>query len=353
MEGQAEVDMAYPKACPQQLHGTAPVCCNVKNVTGCCPDTRNHGQTYPCEPHNASNPNQQNTDKCPHDEVQGPTNDMCFLNGTLVYQLKDPRTKAAFAKCYDADAGFNSTDGTPLKWTVLDRVKTWQNEGIGVRDHVPTPAVSTCPAGYCPYPDPKNKSNTIPCSTSLPFGGCGAWGNMTVGYGVGSSLHHIGPEYGFSFAMDDALAEDILVIKWAYGGTTISGNWRPPSSTVNNKTAPAGVVGPLYLKMVNGTRAILKDLPRFFPEFADRTEFEFAGFGWFLGWNDGCGDASAQEYEFNMVNMIKDVRKEFDSPQMAVSIPVSGFDGWEQTSPRRLEIIQAQFNSANVFLTWA
>jgi hypothetical protein len=44
-----------------------------------------------------------------------------------------------------------------------------------------------------------------------------------------------------------------------------------------------------------------------------------------------------------MVNMIKDVRKEFGNPKMAVSIPVSGFDGWDQTSPRRLGIIQAQF----------
>ena len=29
----------------------------------------------------------------------------------------------------------------------------------------------------------------------------------------------------------------------------------------------------------------------------------------------------------------------------AVSIPVSGFDGWMQASPRRLEIIQQQFES--------
>ena len=160
-------------------------------------------------------------------------------------------------------------------------------------------------------------------------------------------MHHIGPEYGFSFAMDEALQEDVLVIKWAFGGTTISGNWRPPSSTLNNKTAAAGVVGPLYLKMVNGTREILKNLPHYFPEYADRQQFEVIGFGWFLGWNDGCGQASTDEYEFNMVNMIKDVRREFGNPTMAISIPVSGFDGWMQTSPRRLGIIKAQFDAAN------
>ena len=45
--------------------------------------------------------------------------------------------------------------------------------------------------------------------------------------------------------------------------------------------------------------------------------------------------------------MIKDVRKEFGNPKMAISIPVSGFDGWMQTSPRRLGIIKAQFDAAN------
>jgi hypothetical protein len=146
-------------------------------------------------------------DPCPHDEVQGPTNDKCFKNGTLVYQLKDPRTKAQFAKCYDAAKGFNESSGLPLEWTMLDRIKTWQNEGVGELNHVPTPAQTVCPKGYCPWtvPDPANKSNhlTQPCSTAQPLGGCGAWGNMTVGYGVGSSEHNIGPEYGFSFAMDE------------------------------------------------------------------------------------------------------------------------------------------------------
>ena len=95
--------------------------------------------------------------------------------------------------------------------------------------------------------------------------------------------------------MDEALEDDILLIKWAYGGTSIAGNWRPPSSTINNKTAAAGVVGPLYLKMVNGTHEILNNLAHYFPEFHDRTEFDMVGFGWFLGWNDGCGQASTDE----------------------------------------------------------
>lgn len=137
-------------------------------------------------------------DPCPHDAVQGATNDKCFKNGTLVYQLLDPRTKAQFAKCFNVGKGFNESTGEPIEWTTLSRVKTWQNEGVGELNHIPTPAQTVCPKGYCPWvvPDPANKSNhlTQPCSATLPLGGCGAWGNMTVGYGVGSSLHNIGPE---------------------------------------------------------------------------------------------------------------------------------------------------------------
>lgn len=214
MEGQAEVDMKYGKACPQQLAGHPPVCCSAENVTGCCPDTHSHGTSYPCRPYNSSASSRANMDPCPHDPIQGPTNDVCFINGTLVYQLKDPRTALEFAKCFDATAGFNASTGVPNSWTVLDRVKIWQNEGVGELNHEATPATSVCPKGYCPWqvdpvpsprsppallllnchqrfhlvevgacrtvPDPQNKSRQIeqPCSPTLPLGGCGAWGNM-------------------------------------------------------------------------------------------------------------------------------------------------------------------------------
>lgn len=163
------------------------------------PDAHGHGNTYPCHPYSTNHTIPGAYDPCPHDEVQGPTNDMCFKNGTLVYQLKDPRTKAQFAKCYNVAKGFNASNGEPIEWTTLSRVKTWQNEGVGEINHIPSPSQSVCPQGYCPWmvPDPHNKSNHIlqPCSSELPLGGCGAWGNMTIGYGVGSSMHNIGPEY--------------------------------------------------------------------------------------------------------------------------------------------------------------
>ena len=68
---------------------------------------------------------------------------------------------------------------------------------------------------------------------------------------------------------------------------------------------------------------------------------------WVQGWNDGCGVTCTDEYEENMVNLITDLRKEWKNPNMAVSIPVSGFDGWGQENVRRLGIINAQFGACN------
>ena len=57
------------------------------------------------------------------------------MNGTLVYQLSDPRTAATFAQCWD-EAEDN--------WTVLPDVKIWFNEKGKV-----APATELCPLG-CP-----------------------------------------------------------------------------------------------------------------------------------------------------------------------------------------------------------
>ena len=78
------------------------------------------------------------------------------MNGTLTYQLSDPRTAQEFAKCWDKTAN---------NWTVLPRVHVWFNEGKG--EDLPTNVVSG-----------------------------GTHGPLSVGYGVGGSRAHIGPEYG-------------------------------------------------------------------------------------------------------------------------------------------------------------
>ena len=55
---------------------------------------------------------------------------------------------------------------------------------------------------------------------------------------------------------------------------------------------------------------------------------DISGFGWFQGWNDGCDLNQTAAYEQNMVNLIQDLRKEWNKPSLPVVIASSGFDGF-------------------------
>ncbi len=82
-----------------------------------------------------------------------------------------------------------------------------------------------------------------------------------------------------------------------------------------------------------------------FPEY-DGRGFEIAGFGWHQGWNDGLKKEWVSEYEGNLANLIKDLRKEFAVPDLPVVIANSGFGGRKQKIDRRLGVINAQLGVA-------
>ena len=71
-------------------------------------------------------------------------------------------------------------------------------------------------------------------------------------------------------------------------------------------------------------------------------DYEIAtSFAWHQGWNDGLSHVTVAEYETNLTNLIKDLRKEWNTPNLPVAIAVSGFGGWSQKIDRR-GIIKAQ-----------
>ena len=51
------------------------------------------------------------------------------------------------------------------------------------------------------------------------------------------------------------------------------------------------------------------NLTKVFPQYDSAGGFEIVGFGWDQGWNDGCTVDDTAEYEQNLVNLIKDLRK--------------------------------------------
>jgi len=159
----------------------------------------------------------------------------------------------------------------------------------------------------------------------------GRKGGLTVGYGAKAGL--IGPELQFGNLMGDYFENQVLLIKLAWGGKSLAKDFRPPSS--------GGEVGPFYAEIVKQTKEVLANLKANFPDY-DGRGYELAGFGWHQGWNDGCSPVQAAEYEKNMANFIRDIRKDLGAKDLPFVIANSGFGGREQKIDRRLQVINAQ-----------
>lgn len=156
-------------------------------------------------------------------------------------------------------------------------------------------------------------------------------GRLTVGYGAGADC--IGPEYGFGNVVGDALREPVVLIKLAWGGKSLAQDFRPPSS--------GGTVGPFYKEIVDRTRNVLANMGNEFLEFRDRP-VEISGFGWHQGWNDRINSAFVDEYEWNMANFIRDIRKDLGAPKMPFVIAETGMGGFEEKNPQALKLMAAQ-----------
>ncbi len=165
----------------------------------------------------------------------------------------------------------------------------------------------------------------------------GRKGDLTVGFGARED--RIGPEFGFGHAVGRAFDEQVLIIKTAWGGKSLGKDFRPPSS--------GGEVGEYYTRMVQSIREVLGDIRRHFPAY-DGRGYEIAGFGWPQGWNDGCNAGLVAEYEQNLANFIRDVRKEFEVPKLPFVIANSGFGGWNNKNSRRVGTMEAQLAVAQL-----
>lgn len=136
-------------------------------------------------------------------------------------------------------------------------------------------------------------------------------GPLTIGFSVYGDKHHFGPELQFGHVLGDHIENQVLLIKTAWGGKSLFKDFRPPSS--------GGDVGPYYTKMIAEIREALANIKSEFS--TDAADYELAGFVWYHGWNDGVDPKNAvPEYEQNLMNLILDVRKEFNTPKLPVVI---------------------------------
>ena len=182
-------------------------------------------------------------------------------------------------------------------------------------------------------------------------------GPLKHGYGAEGD-GKMGPELGFGIAMSELYDGPILIIKAAFGGTSLNTDWRPPSAgpwTVGEISAeelkrmkdkgidPQAWVdetnkkaGFLYRWMIDHARKVLADPGQVVPDYDEKAGYEIAGFCWFQGTNDKTGPSYFKgpgghaKYTEYLAHMIRDIRRDLNAPDMRVCVGAKGF-GWAPT----------------------
>lgn len=153
-------------------------------------------------------------------------------------------------------------------------------------------------------------------------------GNIVKGdlnIGQGSSSARIGPEYAVGQIMGDHFEEPVLIIKTAWGGKSLSIDFRPPSAVRKR----GGKVGFYYHEMLNNIHQVLDNFSTEYPEYAAQG-YDIVGFGWHQGYNDGLSDFTATEYKENLPDFIADLRAEFGKPALPFALASTGHGGDSQ-----------------------
>jgi alpha-galactosidase len=137
-----------------------------------------------------------------------------------------------------------------------------------------------------------------------------------------------GPEYAFGHVISQLYASDnVLIIKAAWGGHSLGGDFRPPSAVADR----GGEVGASYLEVFKNAHEVLDNLGTVFPEWAGKG-YQIVGFGWHQGVSDK-GEPFATEYKENLPDLIGDVRAELGKPDLPFVIATTGMDNVGPVGP--------------------
>lgn len=167
-------------------------------------------------------------------------------------------------------------------------------------------------------------------------------GPLSIGYGF--SIGAIGPEYGVGITLDKLTGGPVLLVKCAWGNTTIANSWRPgslgdvetPIEKANReewnareikdaaeqgrkpklREAPAnkGKPGWCWQKALPHIRKVLANPGDYCPAYDPAKGAEIAGMVWFQGYSDMENEAYGEQ----LVEMIKWFRSEINAPKMPV-----------------------------------
>ena len=180
-------------------------------------------------------------------------------------------------------------------------------------------------------------------------------GKLTPGYGW-KLVERMGPELAFGEVVGNAFSEPVVLLKTCWGGQSLAVDFRPPSSGGSDRlplnledgvSFKPGSVNWAYKEIFTLIHKRLDNIGTTFPELKDR-KWEIVGLVWFQGWNDLIDANRRAEYKTNMVNFIRDIRKDLKIPNLPIVIGESG-QGGDKMDANVRAIAEAQRAAAEEF----
>jgi lysophospholipase L1-like esterase len=166
-------------------------------------------------------------------------------------------------------------------------------------------------------------------------------GPLTAGFTGHDDKLHFGPEWQLGQVLGDAFDEPVLLVKTAWGGKSLETDFRPPSS--------GGATGPLYIEMLQQLATAVDNAPQRFESLAGKP-LRLQGVFWMQGWNDMVDETANQNYAENLQNLIKDLRKQFNDPDLPFVYGELGNGGPKTKNQRLLNLRQQQLQVAKLDL---
>jgi len=148
-----------------------------------------------------------------------------------------------------------------------------------------------------------------------------------------TNRNSLGPEFGIGHTLGQVTDAPVMILKscignrslgwdllppgsepWEFEGKTIPGYRGTPEDPKGNGEIPTGAgwyAGKQYDDDVEGAKQVLSDLDEYYP---GATKYEIAGFFFWQGEKDSGNAPDSERYEKNLVQFIKQLRKDFDAP---------------------------------------
>ena len=178
-----------------------------------------------------------------------------------------------------------------------------------------------------------------------------------------SKRKHFGPDLQFGYIMAELTDAPVLLLKSCIGNRAIGWDLLPPGSKSftyegdgytyagYGDTPSRWKVGEPIKKVnwyggkeydidVANAKKILQNLPDYYPE-ATPGNYRIEGFLWWQGDRDRRSAALASRYELNLVNLIKQLRIDFDAPDAKFVLATIGMMKYKMKGPTK-QVWEAQ-----------